>query len=366
MIKNILLALQPILFVSLTMACSSAHSGEQETDTKGSAWTRVTDENVQTVPFVTVRNRTGSNRTSRFFGDERGPRTAGNCDVAHRPLNALTPLAERARVYVPEQVVRLIEIREIPLEEIWRNFENTLSGRNPVLYTHGYFVNFGRGCRRVSLLQESLGLAGRLLFFSWPSEGAILNYARDEADLYWSVPALENLLIDMVTRFGVGKIDVLAHSLGTRGVFLALVQISRTEQHDKPLVNELVLLAADIDVGIFEQHLAEIQPLVRNITVYVSGNDRSLALSKQLHGQPRLGQPGSHLDELTGIDIVDISDMPVRYPSGHVYHLYHDRVFDDLDQLLNDGTPASNRKNLKQTGNTYWRMQQPATVENGK
>jgi esterase/lipase superfamily enzyme len=230
-----------------------------------------------------------------------------------------------------------------------------------VLYTHGYFINFDRGCKRASIFQASAGLAGRFLLFSWPSDGAILNYTRDESDLYWSVAPLAQTLADMAGRFGAGGFDVTAHSLGTRGVYLALVQMAGSESVTRPLINQLVFLAADIDIGIFKQYLPLIRPLARNITIYVSANDRPLALSSQVHGYPRLGESGSHLDGLTGVDIIDLSEIPVRYPSGHLYHLYNDIVASDLAQLLNNGKPASQRSNLKQTGENYWLLQ-PAAV----
>jgi hypothetical protein len=83
-----------------------------------------------------------------------------------------------------------------------------------------------------------------------------------------------------------------------------------------------------------------------------------------VHGYPRLGESGPHLDGLTGVDIIDLSEIPVRYLSGHLYHLYNDAVISDLNQLLNSGKPASQRSNLKQTGENYWLLQ-PKTASDG-
>ena len=300
---------------------------------------------------------TGSSDATEYFGNERNGVHAGYCDLSRTPIEALELIAEKAPFYIPDDIVELDTVRELSMEEFWRNLEGTMDGRRPVLYTHGYYISFDRGCKRASLFQESLGLAGRFLLFSWPSNGAILDYTRDESDLYWSVAPLRKTLTDMAARFGAGSFDIAAHSLGTRGVFLALVQMSDAHRSDEPLVNQLVLLAPDIDAGIFKQYLPQIRPLVRNLTIYVSGNDKPLALSRQIHDYPRLGESGSHLQGLTGVEIIDLSDLPVRYPSGHLYHLYHEIVASDLSQLLNDGKSASQRSNLKQTGESYWRLQ---------
>jgi hypothetical protein len=52
----------------------------------------------------------------------------------------------------------------------------------------------------------------------------------------------------------------------------------------------------------------------------------------------------------------------VRYPSGHLYHLYHNIVINDLAQLLDEGKPASQRSNLKSTRENYWLLQ-PGAVD---
>jgi esterase/lipase superfamily enzyme len=221
---------------------------------------------------------------------------------------------------------------------------------------HGFYISFDRGCRRALLLKESLGLEGRFLLFSWPSDGQITNYTHDEADLYWSVYPLREVLTDMIERFGEANVNIVAHSLGTRGVMLAMVLLAQAQQDGKPLLNQVVLIAPDIDVGIFRQYLPLIRPLARNITVYVSSNDSPLMLSRQMHGYPRLGEAGEHLQALEGIEIIDLSEVPRRAPSGHVYHLYQDVVIKDLNRLINKNQPAAQRGNLKRTRENQWLM----------
>ena len=133
---------------------------------------------------------------------------AGHCNVIRTELTSLQSIAKSAPFYIPDNIVMLDSISEKPIEQFWRDLEGAAFGRRPVLYTHGYFINFDRGCKRASLFRESLGLAGRFLFFSWPSDDAILNYTRDESDLYWSVAPLTGILTDMVGRFGAGGFDI--------------------------------------------------------------------------------------------------------------------------------------------------------------
>ena len=110
-------------------------------------------------------------------------------------------------------------------------------------------------------------LAPRFVLFSWPSHGQALSYTRDESNLYWSVALLTKTLADMISRSGPGTVDVLAHSLGSRAVFLALTRLLSTEHNEKPLFDRIVLLAPDIDAGLFQQYLPDIVTLARSITV---------------------------------------------------------------------------------------------------
>ncbi len=317
---------------------------------------------LRTVPFLTLRNKTGRENAPEYFGGERSSLKAGYCEHSRRQIDTLKSIAEKAPFHIPDEIVKLDAISELSVEQLWQRIDSRSNGLSPVLYMHGFYIGFERGCRRALILKESLGLEGRFVLFSWPSDGAILNYTQDEADLYWSVYPLRGVLDEMISRFGAGSTNIVAHSLGTRGVMLALVLLAQTRQHERPLFNQVVLIAPDIDVGIFEQYLPLIRPLARNMTVYVSSNDSPLALSRQVHGYPRLGEAGEHLEGLTDIEIIDLSEIPIRAPSGHVYHLYQNLVTEDLDQLINQSKPAVQRTNLKQVSENQWKLQK-ADVE---
>ena len=319
----------------------------------------------RTVPFITLRNKTGSNKAADYFGDDRSIRRAGECILTRKPLKVLKSIADNASFYIPDEIVTLDAIKDRPLKNFWPGLEMSAKASRPVLYTHGYFMSFERSCKRALVFQESLGLAGRFLLLSWPSDGAIFNYTRDESDLYWSVVPMAETLTEMVEHFGPGNFDVISHSLGTRGVFLALVLLAGKEPATRPWINQLVLVAPDIDIGIFKQHLPQIRMMAENITIYVSGNDKPLTISRQVHGRPRLGESGTHLEGLVGVNIIDLTEIPVSYPSGHVYHLYNKIVATDLVQLLDAGKPASQRANLKKIGESHWLLQVKVDNDDG-
>ncbi|MDJ0821074.1 MAG: alpha/beta fold hydrolase [Paracoccaceae bacterium] len=304
-----------------------------------------------------MRNPGGPDGPSEFFGDERSELRAGWCKLQDVDVGGLAPVLEAVPAFVREQFLRVDDVRVLDPADLLDSLQNEEAAAPPALFVHGYFIDFEKGCRRASLFQDNASLTGRLLWFSWPSDGDIANYARDEADLYWSVPDLADAIIELDRRAGDdGGIHVLGHSLGGRGVVLALQEVAH--RHPDIRLGEVVLLAPDMDFEIFSRILPRIAQIANAITVYVTDEDRPLALSAQLHGYPRLGQAGNDVASLSGLEVIDLSGLPNESPSGHLYHIHNPQVGDDLDRLLNNGLRAAERPNLVQTGPNSWNLRQ--------
>jgi esterase/lipase superfamily enzyme len=307
------------------------------------------------VPYLTLRNRTGASEPDEYYGDERSTLKAGWCGIDQTKLSVLSPVAEAAPFHIPEEILRIKEVREMSIEALFDGLKTSAAGQPPLLYTHGFYIDFDKGCRRATVFQENVGLQGQFLWFNWPSDGALLNYTRDESDLYWSVPDLAWSIAEVETQFPEVKINVAGHSLGARGLVLALYEVAN--QNPRIRLGEAVFLAPDIDFDIFGKILPRIRPIVSGITVYVTNSDRPLALSAQVHGYTRLGQAGNDVSRLEGVEVIDLSNLPVRSPSGHLYHLYNKEVGDDLHQLLIEGKRAEARRNLVKLGPNLWKLQ---------
>jgi esterase/lipase superfamily enzyme len=312
-----------------------------------------TDLTVGHVPFLTLRNLTGDPDPDDLFGDERSGVSAGVCRVRELDLQGLAPLADAAPTFLREEFLRVEAVELVEPAAIYTALQDG-AGEAPAIYVHGYFISFEKGCRRAELFQDNANIAGRFLWFSWPSDGSLAYYIHDEADLYWSVPDLADAIIELRDRFGDGVVDVAGHSLGARGVVLALYDVANREPDIR--LDEVVLLAPDMDFGIFQRVLPRIRPIVENITVYVTTGDRPLALSAQVHGYPRLGEAGNAIETLEGVEVIDLSDLPADSPTGHLYHIYSPAVGEDLDQLLNEGLHAAERRNLSPDGPNSWRL----------
>lgn len=239
------------------------------------------------VPFLTLRDRTGNSDPRRFFGEERGGLDAGYCDVSERRLDIMASVAEAVPFRVPEEILRVADVRTVPIEDLLTTLAESSGDASPLLYTHGFFIDFEKGCRRAAVLQENARQNGRFLWFSWPSDGSLFNYTHDEADLYWSVLDLSETIIALEEQFGPDRLNLAGHSLGGRGIVLAVHDVAA--QRPDVRLGDVVLLAPDMDFDTFARLLPRIRPVVRSITIYVADGDRPLGLSESVHGYPRLG-----------------------------------------------------------------------------
>ena len=312
--------------------------------------------------YLTLRNQTEGKFSTQYYGGQRDQLRAGICSLEFKSIWGLTDIADAMPFYIPDESKKLKEVSEWSEYRFWKEIRafNKSNEGNIVLYIHGYNIGFEKSCRRAAMFQRSLNLHDRMILFSWPADGNFLKYTYDEADLVWSVPYLINILDGIVKRVGNDKLDVVAHSLGARGVVQALARMACVSP-SAALLNELVLVTPDIDAEIFKNDLPILLKAAKRITLYVSENDKALALSHEIHGYPRLGEAGENLTILEGIDTIDISASGKRRLSGHIYHIFNPAVIDDLTVLLETGKPASARPDLQASswnGIPFWRMRQ--------
>ncbi len=300
------------------------------------------------VTFVTLRNETGSEDPEEYYGGSRGELSAGLARVSVTVIRGLDQLADSVPFYVPDEKIELTEITLVKVDRLLRSVKkfSTSNNGNVVTYVHGYNIGFAKGCKRAAIFQQALGLQDRLLFFSWPADGNMLKYTWDEADLGWSVPHMADFFENLIKRTGKGNLDIVAHSLGARGAYKALVRMAYRD-NKKAVINQLVLIAPDIDAAVFHQYLHLLRKVAKHITIYVSDNDKALKLSHEVHGYPRLGESENGLGYDRGVDIIDISGISMRRPSGHLYHLFNEEVIHDLIVLLHTGKKAKQRDGLR-------------------
>jgi pimeloyl-ACP methyl ester carboxylesterase len=182
----------------------------------------------------------------------------------------------------------------------WADLENTMvRGNGRVLvYVHGYRETFASNARDSFQMQRLTGFTGPIIQYSWPSQGKLFGYLIDETNLSWDEQNFRRFLSKLATRDWTKEIILVSHSMGARIVIPAVEFVDRNSSRaDSSNISNIILASPDVDRQDFERDISE-EILSsrrvgkdRRITVYVSGRDKALALSRRLHGYPRLGSP---------------------------------------------------------------------------
>ena len=174
--------------------------------------------------------------------------------------------------------------------------------REITLYVHGYNNTFAKGVMRIAQLDHDLESAGILVHFSWPSAGTALGYAYDRDSVLFSRDALAEFLKSLAATGG--RIVLVAHSMGAHLAMESLRQIEiLSPGWSSGNLSGAILLSPDIDVDVFRSQVAAIQELPQPFVIFVSDQDRVLALSSLI------SQSEGRLGRLT--DPAEISDLKV-------------------------------------------------------
>ncbi len=186
-------------------------------------------------------------------------------------------------------------------EDAWwdglRDAANLRKGR-VLLYVHGYRETLQTTARDAVQIGAMSNFDGPIIHYSWPSQGNLLSYAVDETNMYWDERNFRNFLTKLARAEWVKEIVIVSHSLGARLVTPAVEYVDRTSSNaDSSNISNIILASPDVDREDFERDIAE-EVLAarrvnndRRVTVYASLSDRALAVSRAVHGYPRLGSP---------------------------------------------------------------------------
>ncbi len=316
------------------------------------------DDQIREVDVLYLTNR--RLEESDTYGGERGEPAYGRCRAAFTPIPVLDRVVSEMPFYVPRETVDIRPAESLDSERFLDRLAAAVeasASRSAVVFVHGYNYGFERTCRMTAEMQRTLDGQAVVVMFSWPANGLPTDYVSDLADMEWSAPLLTELLIRLVDRLGTQRVQVLAHSMGSRAAVAALEQMAARLDR-RPVIARLVLLAPDYDTQTFADRWPELAPLAGGVTLYASSNDSPLKLSHQLSGYPRLGEAGEYLTVLPGLETIDVSPAGIYQVFGHEYFFYHPLVAADLAALLS-GDAASERAGLHprlRDGMPYWEI----------
>ncbi len=225
--------------------------------------------------IILTNHRADRLRYARFAPPQKIKPTKGNAEM-------LVPLA-----FQPE-------------DAWWDSLRDVATLRNGhvLLYVHGYREKLQTTARDAVQIGTMSNFEGPIIHYSWPSQGNLLSYAVDETNMYWDQRNFRNFLTKLARAEWVKNIVIVSHSLGARLVIPAVEQVDRTSANaDSSNISNIILASPDVDREDFVRDIAgEVLAARRvnndrRVTVYASLNDRALAVSRAVHGYPRLGSP---------------------------------------------------------------------------
>ena len=159
-----------------------------------------------------------------------------------------------------------------------------------IVFVHGFNTNFQESLFRFAQMMTDANIHGAAILFAWPSEARFTGYVADRDAVLYSRDQLTGLLTMLAQKPGIGKITVVAHSMGAWLTVEALRQLRLTGKN--AVINRLqvILAAPDIDIDVFRAEMRVIGPMSPPMKVLVSRGDIALAVSRRVAGnRPRLG-----------------------------------------------------------------------------
>jgi esterase/lipase superfamily enzyme len=250
--------------------------------------------------------------------------------------------------------------------------------RSLLININGFRERFPSALRKTAFLAHVLDINTPMLVFDWPGDqgSSPRGYRRAQDVARESGAELAETIRLIISQVDPERLWLVANSMGGEVVVSAFT----TLYQDADLADiatefeDVVLTAPDISHENFgSQFKDEIAALTRDLTVYVSSNDRALLISRVLNRERRLGEstvnpgnpdqseeaalafellePGS--DSVTLVDVTPIN----RTRNFHNFSLETPEFFDDLFlRLTNDETPRTRRLYRVTTpaGAEYW------------
>lgn len=261
---------------------------------------------------------------------------------------------------------RLESVDPLPRESFLQALRYALANaQSPeiLVFVHGFLRPFAQAGKVVAKFSTQTGFRGVPVLWSWPSTSNPARYTADETSARWAQRDFSAFLRDILLESGARKVHLVGHSLGGRSLVDTVLGDLIPRGVDLSGVGQFVLLAPDIDQDMFRRDMApQLVEAGLDITLYTSNNDLALLTAHRVHGHRRAGDSSEGPLLFPGIETIDVTAVN-KSILGHSYFEESERVSSDLAQLLNHGTPASERDRLEPVtldGLQYWRL----TLEN--
>ena len=315
--------------------------------------------------FYVTNRRAGADDApiAERFGTEReGALKFGSFDAQIRPSLGLGMFINPTEWFQNEEIqlqnVETVEQADF-VTQLRQQVESS-PDRGLLVVVHGFREAYKSALGKTAFVGHILDINAPVMLFDWPgNQGSSLSgYRRARQVAKASGAELAQTLELIVEQVQPDRLWVIANSMGGEVVAHAFHQLYRNPAlaDAETEIEDVVLTAPDVGHEEFNQQFKkEINALAKNLTVYVSSNDRALIVSRLINRGARRGESTlspEQFDEAVRVaelvdpdsELVTLVDVtPVnRTRNFHNFSLETPEFFDDLFlRLINPETPRS-------------------------
>ncbi len=211
-------------------------------------------------------------------------------------------------------VTRVRELDTLADGKEW--FQQHNVGGHAFVFVHGFNNRYEDFVFRLAQIIHDSGAQTTPILFTWPSRANVFDYNYDKESTNYSRTALEDTLRTLSHAPKVNDITILAHSMGTWLTMELLRQMGIRDGNVPSKIQNVILASPDIDLDVFAKQWVEMGKKKPKFTIFVSQDDRALALSSFISGDvSRLGaidpskEPYRTDLEKSGITAIDLTKV---------------------------------------------------------
>ena len=194
---------------------------------------------------------------------------------------------------------------------------NRGSERAALLFVHGFNVGFDDAVYRTAQISYDIKFKGATFLFSWPAT-SVYPYSKTAVDQ--SKRPIKEFITNIIDKAKPDRLYIVAHSMGTRGVSLALAELAQARPDLKSKIGALILASPDIDRQVFHDDVAPyLSRMTGSVTTYVSRTDKALFASKIANGDFALGDARGQIAVEPGMVTVDTSGIDTNFLGHSAY-----------------------------------------------
>ncbi|TXI11957.1 MAG: alpha/beta fold hydrolase [Rhizobium sp.] len=303
------------------------------------------------VDMLVATTRQPSGNPATLFNGERSPKPylteiAVSIPPKRDPGTVQWPKRLPPNPATDFAVTRVRQIDTVAEGRAW--FRQHVEDGHALVFVHGFNNKYEDSVFRLAQIVHDSNMRATPILFTWPSRASLFAYEYDKESTNYSRTALEQALRVLAKDPSVKDITILAHSMGTWLAMESLRQMGIRDGHVDRKIRDVILASPDIDIQVFAKQFVEMGNPHPKFTIFVSQDDRALAVSSLITGRvQRLGainpadEPYRSRLEKAGVTAIDLTKVKSGDSMNHGKFAESPQIVQLIGQRLMTGQPLT-------------------------